>query len=88
VDTVLGAAPVASLPVVGTVLGSAPVSALPPVNVAILPTAAAATPTCESAPALPVSPLPTVVSGTVTLGPVSVGVKVGGSSTATVCAGS
>jgi hypothetical protein len=80
---VFGSTPLPSLPVISTVVSSLPT--LPTVDLPILPTASTGTPTCVSTP--PVSlPLPTGISGVITLGPVSLGVNIGSSSSATVCA--
>jgi hypothetical protein len=81
-----------SLPIVSTVTGllpSLPTIALPAVPAAPtnVPAGTSSSATCVGTPATG-SSLPTLANGTLNLGVVSVGVKLGGSSAATVCLGS
>ncbi|HVA05868.1 MAG TPA: hypothetical protein VNG12_03910 [Acidimicrobiales bacterium] len=79
----LGGAPVPSLPVSTAPVAGAPAPTLPTVDLPVIP-ASTTTPTCVSTPSVAV-PTPTI--GTkVNLGGVSVGVQIGGTTTATVCA--
>jgi hypothetical protein len=79
---VLGGTPLPSLPVLAPTTAA---PTLPTIDLPVLPAAAGSTPTCVTTPALPL-PLPTGVSGGLSLGSISVGVSVGDSTSATVCA--
>jgi len=78
---------IASLPVVSTVTGALP--ALPVISLPAATTTdstSGTAGTCVSTPALPTSPLPTIVKGTIAVGPIAVKTAVGGPATeATVC---